>query len=99
MLLGEARADPNDVSAKTPPEGKDWYYVGPHVMIVLPKADKAALLDINHDLSKSEPYVTALDSSSPLLVVPIARPGERVISKGERDKRPRWSDVALRGHG
>jgi hypothetical protein len=86
MLLGEAGADQNDVSAKTPPKGKDWYYVGPHVMIVLPDADKTALEGINHDISKSEPYVTALNSSSPLLVVPIARPGERVTVQKAEDK-------------
>ncbi len=78
MLLGEAGADQNDISAKKPPKGKDWYYVGPHVMIVLPDADKPALQDINQDISK-KPYVTALRSSSPLLVIPIAKVGERVV--------------------
>ena len=41
MLQGEAGADQNDLSVKTPPKGKDWYYVGPHVMLVLPDNDKA----------------------------------------------------------
>ena len=80
MLLGEAGADQNDISAKTPPKGKDWYYVGPHVMIVLPDADKDALRDINHDISNNQPYVTALQSSSPLWVIPVAKAGERVTA-------------------
>ncbi len=42
MLLGEAGADQKDISAKKPPKGKDWYYVGPHVMIVLPDADRTS---------------------------------------------------------
>ena len=78
MLLGEAGADQNDVSAKKPPPGKDWYYVGPHVMIVLPDADKEALQDVNHDLSNNMAYVTALKSSSPLWVIPVAKAHERI---------------------
>jgi hypothetical protein len=42
-------------------------------MIVLPDATKPALRDSNHDISKNEPYVTALRSSSPLWVIPIAK--------------------------
>lgn len=86
MLQGEAGADQNDISARTPPAGKDWYYVGPHVMIVLPDACKGALRDQNRDISTGEPYVTALKSSSPLLVVPIAKPDEVIViekHKGE----------------
>jgi len=87
MLLGEAGADQSDISAKKPPEGKDWYYVGPHVMIVLPDADKPALQDINQDISKNEPYVTALRSSSPLWVIPIAKAGERVVVQPAKSTR------------
>ena len=87
MLLGEAGADQNDISAKKPPEGKDWYYVGPHIMIVLPDAAKPALQDINHDISKNEPYVTALRSSSPLWVIPVAKAGERVVVEQPKSAR------------
>jgi hypothetical protein len=86
MLQGETGADQDDVSARTPPPGKDWYHVGPHVMIVLPDACKDALRDQNHDTSTGEPYVTALKSSSPLLVVPVAKPDEAIViekRKGE----------------
>jgi hypothetical protein len=84
MLLGEAGADQNDISAKRPPQGKDWYYVGPHIMMVLPDADKPALQDINRDISKNEPYVTALRSSSPLLVIPVAKAGERIVVRSSK---------------
>jgi hypothetical protein len=78
MLLGEVGADQNDISARKPPPGKDWYYVGPHVMIVLPDADKDALQDVNHDISNNMAYVTALKSSSPLWVIPVAKAHERI---------------------
>jgi hypothetical protein len=47
-------------------------------MVVLPDKDKASLKYVNRDISTSEPYVTALSSSSPLLVIPIARPHQEV---------------------
>jgi hypothetical protein len=78
MLLGEPRADPNDMTATKPPPGKDWYYAGPHVMVVLPDSSRNALQDVNHDISNNEPYVTALQSASPLWVIPVAKAGERV---------------------
>ena len=78
MLLGEADADQNDVTAKKPPAGKDWSYAGPHVMIVLPDADKDALQDVNRDISNNTPYLTELKSSSPLWVIPVAKPHERI---------------------
>lgn len=86
MLLGEARADANDLLAKTPPPGKDWIYVGPHIMVVLPSADRASLLGVNRDILNGEAYVTAVDSPSPLLVIPVARPHEMLTVKraGER---------------
>jgi hypothetical protein len=47
-------------------------------MIVLPNKDKSALKYVNRDISTSEPYVIELSSSSPLLVIPIARPHQEV---------------------
>ncbi len=35
MLMGEVGADFDHPEYKQPPEGKDWYHVGPHVMFVL----------------------------------------------------------------
>jgi hypothetical protein len=79
MLLGELRADPDDLSATKPPPGKDWIAIGPHVMVVLPDACRDALGDVNRDLTKNEAYVTNLRSpSSPLWIIPVAKGGERI---------------------
>jgi hypothetical protein len=79
MLQGEAGSDVQDINAKTPPPGKDWYYVGPHVMLVLPDGDKNALKDIGQDTSSGFPYVRGPDSLSPLLIIPVAKPDEEII--------------------
>jgi hypothetical protein len=80
MLQGEVRADPNDFYAHAPPPGKDWTYVGPHIMVVLPDAStKDALRGQNHDVSTGEPFVTDSTSSSPLLVIPIAKGDEEIV--------------------
>ena len=79
MLQGEAGSDVQDINAKTPPPGKDWYYVGPHVMLVLPDGDKNALKDIGQDTSSGFPYVREPDSLSPLLIIPVAKPDEEII--------------------
>ncbi|HEX3866474.1 MAG TPA: hypothetical protein VHV78_06955 [Gemmatimonadaceae bacterium] len=83
MLLGEAGADIGDLGAKKPPPGKDWYYAGPHVMIVLPDAAAAALSAVNRDPSTNGPYVRWLryKGATPLLVVPVAAAGERIEAK------------------
>lgn len=73
MLQGEPRADPDDITATKPPPGKDWSFVGPHVMVVLPDSCRDGLLGVNRDISKDEPYVTAVQSAaSPLWVIPVA---------------------------
>jgi hypothetical protein len=77
MLQGEAGGDQNDLSVKTP-KGKDRYYVGPHVMLALPDNDKLALKYLNRDISTSELHATSLKSSSPILLIPIARPHQEV---------------------
>jgi hypothetical protein len=79
MLLGEARQGQNVPPAKDPSTVKDWYYVGPHVMVVLPDDDTQALQGINEDLSKDGQYVTSLNGSKSLLwVIPVGRGGERI---------------------
>jgi hypothetical protein len=79
MLLGEARQGQNVPPAKDPSTVKDWYYVGPHVMLVLPDDDMEALKGVNQDLSKDGPYVTSLNHSKSLLwVIPVARGRERI---------------------
>jgi hypothetical protein len=79
MLQGEAGSDIDDVTAKKPPPGKDWYFAGPHVMVVLPDGDKDALKDVGQDTSSGTPYVRAPNSISPLLVIPVAKSDEKLI--------------------
>jgi hypothetical protein len=79
MLQGEAGSDVQDINAKTPPPGKDWYYAGPHVMLVLPDGDKDALKDVGQDTSSGLPYVRGPNSLSPLLVIPVAKSDEEII--------------------
>jgi hypothetical protein len=81
MLMGEARQGQNAVAAEDPTQVKEWFYIGPHVMVVLPDSAHEALRDINRDLSNDLPYVTLLNSaagSTPLWVIPVARSGTRV---------------------
>lgn len=79
MLQGEAGSDIQDVTAKAPPPGKDWYFAGPHIMLVLPDGDRDALKGIGQDTSTGTPYVRAPNSISPLLVIPMAKPDEKII--------------------
>ena len=79
MLLGEARQGQNVPPAKDPSTVRDWYYIGPHVMVVLPDNDMEALKGITEDLSQDGQYVTSLNHSKSLLwVIPVAKPGERI---------------------
>jgi hypothetical protein len=87
MLMGEARQGQNAAPAKDPSQVKEWFYIGPHIMVVLPDSATEALRGINQDLSNNEPYVTLLSStvgSTPLWVIPVANGGERI--KEEKPK-------------
>jgi hypothetical protein len=78
MLLGEAGADFDDPSATQPPEGKVWYRAGPHVMFVFPAGTGRVVAGLGHDTASGLPYVRPIPGAEPLLVVPIAKPGEKV---------------------
>ena len=81
MLMGEARQGQNVPGAKDPSKVKEWFYIGPHIMMVLPDSDVAALRDINQDLSQDGAYVTSLNGSPSLLwVIPVGKKGERIKS-------------------
>ena len=81
MLLGEARQGQNVPGAKDPSKLKEWFYIGPHIMIVLPDSDMAALQGINQDLSQDGAYVTSINNSPSLLwVIPVGKKGERIKS-------------------
>ena len=77
MLMGEVGANFDDPMASQPPEGKDWYHAGPHVMFVFPAGTGRILDGLGHDTTSGLPYVRPIPGAEPLLVVPIAKPGER----------------------
>jgi hypothetical protein len=81
MLMGEARLGQGALHAKDPAQVKEWFDVGPHLMIVLPNTAQEALGGINQDLSNNLPYITRLSSSvdaTSLWVVPVAKGGDRI---------------------
>jgi hypothetical protein len=84
MLMGEARQGQNAPHANNPVDVKQWFYIGPHVMIVLPDSDQPALQNINQDLSNNLPYTSMLSAapgSTPIWVIPVAKSGERLTEK------------------
>ncbi|MDT5133955.1 MAG: hypothetical protein QOE41_3266 [Mycobacterium sp.] len=82
MLLGEAGADFDHPELKRPPEGKDWYRVGPHLMFVFPESAGDITKGIGHDTSAGLPYVRPFPGATrPLLVVPIALINETIEVK------------------
>ena len=60
MLLGEARQGQGAKPAKDPQEVKEWFYIGPHIMVALPADSVSALDGINQDLKNGLPYTTLL---------------------------------------
>src|ERR1700741_3524411 len=81
MLMGEARQGQGAIPAKDPSQVKDWFYVGPHIMIVLPDSAKDALRGINQDLSNNKPYTSLLSSAdvaTPIWIIPVAKGGNRI---------------------
>ena len=81
MLMGEARQRQGATPAKDPSQVKEWFYIGPHIMVVLPDSAKDALRGINQDLSNNQPYTSLLSSAeltTPLWVIPVAKGGDRI---------------------
>jgi hypothetical protein len=81
MLMGEARQGQGAAPAKDPAQVKEWFYIGPHIMIILPDAAKEALTSINQDLSNNLPYISFLSASpdgTPIWVIPVAKGGDRI---------------------
>jgi hypothetical protein len=81
MLLGEAGADFDDFTATKPPAGKDWYHAGPHVMFVFPEGTGRIVQGLPNDTTSGLPYVRPIAGAEPLLVVPVAMPGEMIEAK------------------
>jgi hypothetical protein len=81
MLMGEARPGQGAALGGDANQVKEWFYVGPHVMVVLPDAAKDALREVNQDLSNNQPYTTlfgSADVATPLWVIPVAKAGDRI---------------------
>jgi hypothetical protein len=81
MLMGEARQGQGAPKAKDPRQVKEWFYIGPHVMLVLPDSAKDALRGINQDMSNNQPYTSLLSSAdvaTPVWVIPVAKGGDRI---------------------
>ena len=79
MLIGEARQGQGVTPAKDPSQVKEWFYVGPHIMVALPDSAKDALRGINQDLSNNQPYTSLLsfaDVATPIWVIPVAKGGD-----------------------
>ena len=58
LLMGEARQGQHATPANDPSQVKEWFYVGPHIMVVLPDSATDALRGINQDLSNNQPYTS-----------------------------------------
>ena len=80
MLLGEARQGQGADPAKDPREVKEWFYIGPHIMVALPAESVSALDGINQDLKNGLPYTSLLNPkvNVPIWVIPVKRSGERI---------------------
>jgi hypothetical protein len=78
MLLGEAGADFDHPEATSPPAGKDWYRVGPHLMMVFPASAGDLTHGIDRDTTTGLPYIRPFEGAQPLLVMPIALPGQDI---------------------
>jgi hypothetical protein len=79
MLLGEARQGQGAGPAKDPREVKEWFYIGPHIMVALPAESVSALDRINQDLKNGLPYTSLLNPkvNVPIWVIPV-RSGDRI---------------------
>lgn len=78
MLIGEAGADFDNPEATVPPEGKDWYRVGPHLMMVFPASAGDLTNGIGADTSNGQPYIRPFAGAQPLLVMPIATSEQKI---------------------
>jgi hypothetical protein len=80
MLMGQARQGRGALPAKDPAQVKDWFYIGPPVMMVLPDTAQESLRGINQNLSNNLPYTARLSESvdaTSVWVVPVANGGDR----------------------
>ena len=87
MLRGEIGADFSNIRAEKPPQGKDWYHAGPHVMFVFPASSARLLEGIPQDPSTGEPYIRPMpNGNAAILVVPVAKPLEEIRTVGPEEQ-------------
>ena len=53
-----------ELSGTRPSQVKEWFYIGPHIMVVLPDSAKDALQGINQESLQYQPYTTLYSSRS-----------------------------------
>jgi hypothetical protein len=76
MLQGGEAFDQRDPSFTSSPPGKKPYFVGPHVMVILPNPKELA--GLSHDVHNGGPYVEALERDHPIILMPVAPPGSKL---------------------
>ncbi len=85
MLRGGSAADQKSPFITKVPEGRDWYYMGPHVMVIVP--DKEHLIGINKDVNTGELVIEGLGLEHPNILFPIGLPGDEIkINKAKTNK-------------
>jgi hypothetical protein len=89
MLMGEARQGQGATPAKDPSQVKEWFYIGPHIMVVLPDSAKDALCGVNQDLCNNQPYTSLLSSAD------VATPMGHSRCKGRRQDQGGASEIGL----
>jgi hypothetical protein len=85
MLQGGWAADQGDPMRTSSPPGKVPYFVGPHVMVILPNPKELA--GVSHDVHNGGPFVEALERDHPVILIPVAPPGKKLVvqpSDGQR---------------
>ena len=76
MLQGGEAFDQRDPSFTSSPPGKKPYFVGSHVMVILPNPKELA--GISHDVYNGGPFVEALERDHPIILMPVAPPGSKL---------------------
>ncbi len=76
MLQGGEAFDQRDPGLLASPPGKKPYFVGPHVMVILPNPKELA--GVSHDVYNGGPFVEALERDHPIILMPVASPGSQL---------------------
>ncbi|MBW4706363.1 hypothetical protein KX928_01025 [Roseobacter sp. YSTF-M11] len=80
MLQGGSAFTQDSPFITGPLDSDDWYYMGPHLMVVLPERSDWAL--VNRDTSTGHPVIEALALDHPILLFPVAAPDQGITTHG-----------------